>query len=313
MGNPAVDRAVARLRAGLLHGDEITTQHEPSPLIDDLLPLDSTAVLFGPSGSGKSFIALDWALHVASGRSWWGRPTRRGPVFYVVAEGARGTSARYKAWCEYHEVESVPDIHWLTIPANVLHAEEREALRRIAGEYGPVLTVLDTLARHMPGGDENSFETMSQITETLETLKRESGGCAAGVHHAGKDEEKGSRGHSSLKGALDAELSLRTKRIDKIMHVEVYAEKFKDWEDHRVLYSARMEHVGASQVPVVQDGNPLRSSERQMLATLNGTWTSYTDWLRASGLAKSTFSRGQKRLLELGMVVHDAQQGWRSA
>jgi hypothetical protein len=73
-----------------------------------------------------------------------------------------------------------------------------------------------------------------------------------------------------------------------------------------------MEKIDQSLVPVVQDGNVLRSYERQMLACLNGSWTSYTDWFRTSGLAKSTFSRGQKQLLALGMIEHDPQQGWRS-
>lgn len=303
--------AEARVRAGLVQGHAITDLRDPEPLIDDLLPLDSIAVLFGPSGAGKSLVALDWALHVAAGRSWWGRKTARGPVLYVVAEGARGTKARYEAWCEYHGVDRVDAITWGTVAANVLQPEDREALRRIAGEIGPRLTVLDTLARHIPGGDENSSEAMSLVVETLEIIKRESGGCAGSVHHAGKDEGRGSRGHSALKGALDAELSLRTSRVDGVMHVEVYAEKFKDWEDHRVLYSAHMEKVGHSLVPSVDDGNPLRSSERQMLACLNGHWTTYTEWWKATGLAKGTFSRGQHHLIELGLVEKHPEKGYK--
>lgn len=287
---------------------------ETAPLIEDVLDLNSVAVLFGASGAGKSLVALDWALHVASGRSWWGRRTVPGRVLYVVAEGAHGTRWRYEAWCEYHEVDRVDNITWMTVPANVLKAEERDVLLRIAGEINPRLTVLDTLARHIPGGDENSFETMSQVVETLDAIKRETDGTAAGVHHAGKDEDRGGRGHSSLKGALDTELSLRTTRQDGQMFCSVYAEKMKDREDHRVLYQAKMEPVGRSLVPVVQDGITLRSIDRQILASLNGQFTSYTDWLRASGVtSKATFSRAQHRLLELGLIEHDPKQGWRTA
>lgn len=300
-----------RIRAGILRGHDITRLPKPRPLIDDLLDMNSLAVLFGGSGGGKSLVTLDWGLHIASGLQWWGRPTLRGKVLYVVAEGASGTQARYEAWCEYHEVPEVPDIVWMTVPANVLLPHERGVLFDIAEEERPVLTVLDTLARHMPGGDENSFETMSQVVETLEGIKRVSGGCALGVHHTGKDEKAGSRGHSSLKGALDAELSLRSSRIDGTIHVSVYAEKFKDREDHRVLYSAHMEKIGASLVPALDDGIPLRPSERRALACLNGQWVSYSDWLSRANVAKSTFSRAQKRLLELKMVEHDPEHGWR--
>lgn len=284
---------------------------DPAPLIDDILDLDSVAELFSPSGGGKSLVALDWSLHIASGRSWWGRKTTHGPVVYVVAEGARGTKWRYEAWCEYHDVPSVPEIHWLTVPANLLDEYDRDALYEIVAEYQPVLTVLDTLARHMPGGDENAPEVMSVMVEALDHIKRVTGGCSLAVHHAGKDEGRGSRGHSSLKGALDAELSLKTRRIDKQMHVEVYAEKFKDREDHRTLFAARMEKIGRSLVPVVEDGVPLRSAERQALACLNGQYTSFTDWQKASGLARSTFGRAQARLKEMDLIEGDGDKGWR--
>jgi RecA-family ATPase len=311
VGGSIEARAAARLRAGLLKGHEITHLKNPAPLISDVLDLDSVAVLFGPSGGGKSLIALDWALHVASGRSWWGRRTAQGTVLYVVAEGARGTKFRYEAWCEYHDIPEVNDIYWLTVPANLLISGEREALFGLVEEINPTLTVLDTLARHIPGGDENSFETMSVLVESLDAIKRVTGGTSVGVHHAGKDEEKGSRGHSSLKGALDVELSLRTRRIDKVMHCDIYAEKMKDHEDHRVLYSAHMEKVGTSLVPVMADGLPLRSTERQALACLNGHYTSHTDWLKASGLARTTFGRAHARLRELDLVEGDSTHGWR--
>jgi RecA-family ATPase len=272
------DKAEARLRAGLLYGEAITHLPTPEVLIEDLLPLDSTAVVFGPSGSGKSLIALDWALHVASGRDWWGRRTSHGPVLYVVAEGARGTKYRYEAWCEYHDQTSEPDITWLTVPANLLHTPDRDALFKIVGEIMPKFTVLDTLARHMPGGDENSFETMSVLVESLDHIKRISGACSSAVHHTGKNEDMGSRGHSSLKGSLDAELEVKARRIEKQMHVEVHAAKFKDWEDHRILYTAKMEHVAASLVPVLEDGLPLKSADRQLLAHLNGQYVSYSAW-----------------------------------
>lgn len=310
MGQPE-DKAEVRLRAGLLHGHEITKLRAPEVLIDDLLPLDSTAVLFGPSGSYKSFVALDWALHIASGLSWWGRKTAHGPVLYVVAEGARGTKYRYEAWCEYHEIPEVPEITWLTVPANLLLTSDRFAFYKIVHEIHPTFTVLDTLARHMPGGDENSFETMSVLVEALDHIKRLSGGTAAGVHHTGKDEGQGSRGHSSLKGSLDAELSIRTSRVGGKRQVSIYAEKFKDWEDHRILYSALMEKVSGSLVPVVDEGPALRPNEQTALACLNGHFTPFSDWCRASGLAHGTFGRAQARLKELGLIEGDSTQGWR--
>src|ERR1043166_3612319 len=69
----------------------------PSWLVDGLIEEGVLAVLYGASGEGKSFLALDWALSVASSRSWQGRQTRTGAVIYVVAEGGRGIAKRIKA------------------------------------------------------------------------------------------------------------------------------------------------------------------------------------------------------------------------
>lgn len=297
----------------MLYGNEITTLPDPSPLIEDLLPLDATGILFGPSGGGKSLVALDWALHVASGMNWWGRKTHQGTVLYVVAEGARGTKSRYESWLEYHDVTAQPDIHWMTVPANILLPAERHALLQIVEELQPCMTILDTVARHIPGGDENSFETMSLLVETLDRIKRVTGGFAGGVHHTGKDEDKGSRGHSSLKGAIDAELLLRNHRdAERNLHVEIYAEKFKDWEDHRILYTAKMEKIGKSLVPVVDGQIPLTASQKQALASLNGHWTAWKAWCDVSGLPRSTFGRAQKQLLGVRLVETDGRGNWRA-
>lgn len=307
MGDPGYERASARLRASLLDGDQICDLPEPEPLIYDTLPLDGIAVLWGPSGSGKSLVALDWALHVATGREWWGREVRPGKVLYVVAEGARGTKHRYEAWRDFHGVSGASGMKWMTAPANILDPTERHVLLDIVNEVQPTLTVLDTLARHIPGGDENSSETMSQIVATLDDIKRATGGTALGVHHSGKNLDAGSRGHSSLKGALDAELSAHVTRDHGHMNVRVYAEKFKDWEDHRDLFVARMVPVGQSLVPSIEGS--LTENERQALAALNGSALSWTEWHQVSGLARSTFGRAQKRLNDLGYVKQESQ-GW---
>jgi hypothetical protein len=280
-------------------------------LIDGILDLNSVACLYGPSGAGKSLVALDWALHVAAGMTWWGHRTVPGRVLYVVAEGATGTRYRYEAWCEYHEVDEVSNIEWMTLPANVLHTQDRVALYEIVEAQRPIFVVLDTLARHMPGGDENSFQTVSVVVETLDHLKRLTQGTILPVHHSGKDEAQGARGHSALKGALDAELSVRTTRIEGQMRLTVYAEKFKDREDHIALAGLRMEPVARSLVPVYDDVLRLRSVDLAILDCLNGQHTPYSEWWKASGKAKSTFSRSQNRLHELGFIEGDAEKGWR--
>ena len=42
------------------------------------------AAVFGPSGSGKSFLVLDLLTAVASGADWFGNRTKAAPVLYAA-------------------------------------------------------------------------------------------------------------------------------------------------------------------------------------------------------------------------------------
>src|SRR4051812_9860926 len=79
-----------------------TFSAEPLPeaqwLIEPLFERDSQVVLWGESGSGKSFVALSWALHIATGLPWLGKyPVKKAPVIYCVGEGDRGMRRRGRA------------------------------------------------------------------------------------------------------------------------------------------------------------------------------------------------------------------------
>src|SRR6516165_3433585 len=71
---------------------------DPEPLICNVLDQGTVALLYGRWGTGKSFIALDWACSVATKRPWQARPTERRHVLYVAAEGAFGLKGRVHAW-----------------------------------------------------------------------------------------------------------------------------------------------------------------------------------------------------------------------
>jgi hypothetical protein len=273
------------LREHKLVGDEIENIEPPTPLIDGVLDLDSTAMLYGPSGAGKSFVALDWALSVAAGRSWFDHSTSRGRVLYAVGEGLSGTAQRYSAWKAYHGVSSVAEIEWLPIAANML--------------IEPVFTLLDTMARHMPGGDENSFQTMSIMVDTLDQIRRLShGGCALGVHHTGKDQTAGARGHSSLKGAMDTEI-LCTKGPT------LAVTKQKNHEDGHLLGVFTLKPEGDSMV--LEQGEGGDQNDQIALAALEHLGSAgFNEWRDAAiamGVPRGSFARVRERLLKVGRVI----------
>ena len=78
---------------------------EPAnPLIEDLLDEGALSVIYGDSGSGKTFVALDMGFHVGAGLDWNGEKVRHGLVVYVAAEGGRRIKRRIAALRKrYHE------------------------------------------------------------------------------------------------------------------------------------------------------------------------------------------------------------------
>lgn len=210
-----------------------------------VIPGRGLIVLWGASGSGKTFAALDMAAAIVRALPWADRRTKRGAVAYVAAEG--NLRDRIDAYLQHNELDSssLAGLRVLDSAINLLDPTADvqpliAALREVAEEIGDLaLVVIDTLNRVMPGGDENSSEDMGMVIAAATLIERELGCAVLFVHHSGKDETKGSRGHSSLKAATDAEISVRR---DGDLRT-VTAEKVRDGADGEVLMAFRLHPV----------------------------------------------------------------------
>jgi RecA-family ATPase len=84
--------------AKLLTRSDLRALPKPEPLIGNVLDQGTTALLYGTWGTAKTFIALDWAASVATGRDWQARESAQRRVLYVLGEGAFGFTVRVDAW-----------------------------------------------------------------------------------------------------------------------------------------------------------------------------------------------------------------------
>lgn len=178
-------------------------------LVKGILPRAEICAVFGESGSGKTFFALDLLLAVAQGLEWRGRKVRQGTVAYVCAEGAGGFRTRLKAYSEYHGVDlAAAPLHVLGDAPNLLErGDVRDLLAALrALPEAPVAVCFDTWAQVTAGGNENSGEDMGRALAHCRALHRALGATVIIVGHSGKDSERGMRGWSGVKGALDAEI-----------------------------------------------------------------------------------------------------------
>lgn len=206
--DPLTKRA-SELRRGLLSAADAKPSLDEAPLVERWLDHGTLSVVYGEPGAGKSFFALDLAAHVAEGRPWNGCRVSAGPVLYVASEGKRGFMNRLAAI----ERGAAPWLHVLTEPPDLCRSPiDAQALAEIAmeaaGQDLPRLIVIDTLARAMGRGDENSSPDMGALIAAVDWIRDATGAHVLLVHHAGKDRARGARGHSSLKAAIDTEIEI---------------------------------------------------------------------------------------------------------
>jgi len=204
-------------------------------VVDDYIEADSLAQVFGDPGGGKSFVAIDLACCVATGKPWHGHDVKQGSVFYIAGEGHNGLARRLKAWQIGNgtSLANIP-LYKSHRAAQLYDATEAavvaESIKQLSAEANciPSMIVIDTLARNH-GGDENSTQDMNAFIQHLDVYLRQPWKCCVMVvHHSGVADKDRSRGSTALKGALDAEYKCQLDSGTKTIAFE--SKKMKDAE-----------------------------------------------------------------------------------
>lgn len=212
-------------RYKLLNGADLEALPPLAWRVRGVLPAVGLAALYGPSASGKSFLAFDMAAAIAEGRAWFGHRAEPAPVVYAALEGEAGFKLRAQAW-QAHRGRRLPDgLHMMLQPFKLTNLEDVTDLASVV-PAGAVV-VLDTLNRAAPTADENSSKDMGEILEAAKCLQELTRGLVLLVHHTGKNAAAGLRGHSSLFAAMDAAIEV-SRDGD---HREWKVAKAKDGQD----------------------------------------------------------------------------------
>jgi hypothetical protein len=219
---------------------------EPTWLLPGMLPEESIAMLYGPSGSMKSFLALDMCLTISAGLARYGCPERQpADTVYVAAEGARAIERwRRPAWREANGITTpLPFYAVDTIPLIARPQEVVELLEAIkARKLSPKLVVIDTIHRSMTGKNENDARDAGEFIEAMDFLKRELHCTVLAIHHTGKDEERGGRGSSALFSDFDTVMEVKTKKPA----MALYMRKQKDADEPTVPWTFEAREIAQS-------------------------------------------------------------------
>ncbi|MBX3491010.1 AAA family ATPase [Parvibaculum sp.] len=200
--------------------EDLRNQPLPEHLIEGLLVEKTLSSLYGPSGFGKSFIALDWAMAIATGRPVWEREVQAGLVLYVVAEGEGGFPLRTTAWEVANGVANPPSaIIFEYVPLDLSDQIQVQTFmdraRALAEQVDVPLSliVLDTLARCM-SGNESATDDMKTAVEGADTIRRELDTSVLLVHHSRKDDGEVMRGSSALWASLQTIVNIKKGQVD---------------------------------------------------------------------------------------------------
>jgi hypothetical protein len=304
-------------------------------------------VLFGDPENGKSFVGIDWACCVATGRRWNGKRVLQGPVLYLAGEGFLGLSKRFLAWRLHN---GISDADWKAAPLFVsrravdlldLQAGQEMWATVEARAVTPRLIVIDTLSRMTPGMNESAADEMSKFVQWCDRTKAAFGCTILVVHHSGVGDKLRVRGSSVLKGATDVEIGAkkdgegRLKLFNtKMKEARRFNDRFFVFQDVQLPWIRQPQEDGEIPQPETSavlvaceapaEGNPQRHSAVEQLRTIirqSGGKLDNADALeqfvevRGGNLetARKTFYKARKKGMDAGTLIFDEQTNLLSA
>ena len=210
----------------VVFGDQLGSDYEaPDELVEGLMTIGSSVVVYGDSNSGKTFWALSVATAIATGTDCYGRKTDAGLVIYLASEAPASIRSRMQAIKKYHGCD-LENLAMVPVPMNFYNGDQDahdvielvRAIEQIKGR--PVRLIIgDTLARMSAGANENSGEDMGPVMARFDQVATATGAALMIIHHNGKDAAKGARGWSGIRAHIDTEIEVIEKEGIRMVNV----------------------------------------------------------------------------------------------
>ncbi len=244
--------------------------------------------LVGPSGTGKSFVAVDIAGKLAQ---------QGAKVVYIAAEGVFGYSDRWEVWKAFHKIHDNPNLYFHTRAVNMMDDQGVQNFMEDISKHKPQFLIIDTVARCMLGADENSTRDMGLFVSSCDAVIHALGVGILAIHHTGKDGKM--RGSSALFGACDSVMFLqRSENSLTVFNSLDQGGKNKYSEEAKPKYLMFMKQqamvgerafesvvlVPAQQIDFNKKEDILTTNQRIILEALDG----YENGLKASQIHEMT-------------------------
>ena len=185
-------------------------------------------LLGGPSAAGKSLLARDWSLSVATGTPWMGYevPDAR-KVLWIASEGLNDFTDR---WTSQPLWDAAQDsVFILGEPINLVSGDDTDWLLKEYGDERPGLVVFD-LIYGMGMADDNGMKDALPVLTNLKKISREWGAATLPLGHSGHNGDRRFRGTSAWRQQSETEWHMADNVLD------CRKSKITDYTQHRFAY-----------------------------------------------------------------------------
>jgi hypothetical protein len=293
-------------------------------LVEGLIGVKALFELYGPRKAGKTFLALDMGLSIASGREWHGKKIVQGRVLHIVAEGnIAAIRDRVDAWtisraknpAEKKTLAKSIVENWRLVGLPV-HIDIPETLAEFmkANPGNWDFIIVDTMLRNMAGHISDPKD-MAAFVRACDTIRERTGAAVMVVHHEGKDKSKGGMGSMVFDAAVDGIAKFHRQGAKRVFSVVV----LRDADDSMPNMIFELEGVPL-EVSMGDDGDKdvrsavlvfkgtkakkteLTAAEKVLLAIYEQAFDNQADLAATLGVTKQAISKTLNGLREQGYL-----------
>ena len=301
-------------------------------IIDQICGKRDVAMIFGPSGGGKTFIAVDLMWAAIAGGSFADRFQVQDPlrVMYCAGEGVGGLGQRFREasfpWKKkipgidlglFRYIETAPQL--FDDGGDVSMADfiiDRKLHQEETGE-GIDLMIVDTLHSAIDGADENATRDMGRVIKSAKRAAAELDCAVIVIHHSNKA-QTGERGNTALRAAMDCIIEVRpgamicSKLKDGEAWPSVRFDLIRGQQSARVEWAAVDESPGPGShtTTTIPDGVAESEDERRAFEVLgaeaHGVWLTDEQVGEKCGRSGRAMRAALKSLTDRGLIAHRA-------